>query len=90
MKKTKEEIEKEWKERPEREKIKELKKTIRTTYKIFYWISIFLIIPTIGSYVVEWNAIPIARDIGIGITTMMLWRITRRMKKKEKEEEEKR
>ena len=66
----------------------ELKKVIRLTYKVFLWISIFLLVPTIGHYFIDWAIVPIARDIGIFIVTFILWRINKRMDKKKKEEKQ--
>lgn len=65
----------------------ELKKAIKLIFKVFFWISIFLLVPTIGNYILHWDIVQYARDLGILIFTMGLWYINRRIKKKEKEEE---
>lgn len=72
---------------PEKQ-VNELRKVIRLTYKMFLWIAIFLLIPTIGQYFIDWRIIPIAIDIGIVILTFSLWRINKRMDKKKKEEDD--
>ena len=70
------------------EKIDELKDTIRITYRIFYWMSIFLLAPTITYWIIDWIPLRIARDLGIVISTIILWKINKNMKKKMKEEKE--
>lgn len=86
-KKNKEKLE-EFQESTPEEQVKELKKLTRLTYKTFFWISIFLLAPTIGSHFLPWNIIPIARDIGIFLLFVGLWKINKGMEKKKKEEEQ--
>lgn len=68
------------------ERAESYKKVIKVTYKSMYWIAIFLLLPTIGTYIIEWQIVRYARDIGIVILAVTYWRINKKMKKKEKEE----
>jgi len=68
------------------EEIANLKKVIRLTYKAFFYMAIFLALPTITYYILHWSILQYARDTGIIILLYILWRITTKMKKKEKEE----
>lgn len=68
------------------ERAESYKKVLRVTYKSMYWIAIFLLLPTMGTYIIEWQIVKYARDIGIVIITITCWRINKKMKKKEKEE----
>ena len=70
------------------EKVIELKKVIRLTYNVFFWISLFLALPTISSYFLNWKIIEIGIDVGIILFFIIMWRIRKRMIKKEKEEKE--
>lgn len=69
------------------EEIKNLKKLIRLTYQAFFWMSLFLTLPTITYYILKWPILQYARDTGIIILFIALWTITKKMKKKQKQEE---
>ena len=64
----------------------DLKSIPRLLVNSFYWITLFLVLPTVTSYFVDWKILVISRDVGIIILFVALWFVKYRMNKKAKEE----